>query len=145
MGNLSDAIYQRTIDDFETSRKREKIRKFVSIGVGVVVTLSLASVFVTLTLAINEDNKITKQHLKQVAEKPLVYDGGQVDGCNLRYIQTAHLVSDNFYKEDILLKSDCNGSISVTPLTNSRVKKNINLSRMKLLNEDTSEITKIKK
>lgn len=112
-----------------------KTQKLIGIAVGVAVVLGCSMGFTNLGN--------TQAQLAKIEKTPEVYDAGSVGSCNLTYIRTSHQdlngIPDNVYVEDVFFKSDCEGSVQI-----SKVKEQINLTRMNLLNETDLSIKNLK-
>lgn len=137
MGALADAIYQRTIDDYESIQKRAKIRKFLGVGAGVAVAVGMTMGAISLSNLKNHEDNVHQERLKYMSEHPFVYDGGTVKDCKIQYIATAHKTETGTFQKANYMKSDCDGHVSI-----NKIKEKIIHNRSKLLN-DEKDVTNI--
>lgn len=131
MGSLSDAVYQRTINDFESSKKRTKIKKFLGVSAGVAVVLGMSVGVVNLVNASHDFHNSHQARLQYMSKTPFVLDGGTVDGCKIQYIATAHETANGAFEKANYMKSDCDGNVYI-----NKIKEKIIFNRSKLLNDE---------
>lgn len=77
--------------------------------------------------------KKIKYDLQSIENKPLVFEEKQVGDCKVGYNKN----SVGTYQQDLYLKSTCGNQVSIT-----KVKEKINTSRMKLAENQTTDVKK---
>lgn len=118
MGALTDAIYERGIQDQKNFEKKVKFRKFMDIALptGVVLGASIVvgSMFfgsIKLGDLVGTSIQNNQDHLKSIENKPLVFEEKQVGDCKVNYIETSHQNSVGTYQQDLYLKSTCGDQV----------------------------------
>lgn len=140
--NSSELFHKSAFSGNMQEKKKEKMYQFLEIGVGVAMSLGVSFFLIGQAASVfqahSDENAPNQSQLKYISQHPLVYDGGTVDNCKVNYLITAHESGHTFVRDD-LMKSDCNGNVSLTAL-----KEKIKDSRNHLLN-DEKDITALKK
>lgn len=113
------------------------IQKFLNISVGCIIALGFVAIPTIALKNINNNYDKEQQYFQSIEQNPLVYDEKEVQDCKISYIESAHKNENNVYEQDLYLKTTCGEQISIT-----RVKEKINTSRMKLAQNQTTDIRK---